>query len=324
MRRREFIAGLGAAAAVPRLAWAQETKMPVIGWLRGTTAAGSEHMMAGFRQGLSETGYFEHRNVMIDYRWADNQLDRESTLAADLVRRQVAVIATIGNNSAALAAKAATTTIPIVFFTGADPIQGGLVTSLNRPTGNLTGITSLASHIDPKRLELLLRLLPQATRIAGLVVPRAGASRSEDMRAAARALGRNIEVLEVHDEGAFQAAFAEFMEYRAEALFVGVDPIFTANRNKLVALAALHKIPTSYQDRDFALAGGLLSYGANIPEQARQAGVYVGKILNGARPADLPVLQPTKFELVINAKTANALGIEVPPTLLAIADEAIE
>ena len=328
MRRREFIAGLGGAIfAMPTISLAQQAKTPVIGWLRSTTAAGSEHMIGGFRQGLSETGFFEGRNVVIDYRWGDNQPDRQAALAAELVRRKVDVIATVGSYSSALAAKAATTTIPIIFFVGGDPVQGGLVTSLNRPSGNLTGITSLANDTDRKRLELLLRLVPRATKIAGLAGPAAnlsGESKAEEMRAAAQALGRNIEVLEVQGKEAFEAAFAKLVEYRAEALFVGVDPLFTANRNNLVALAALHKIPAAYQDRDFTVAGGLMSYGSNIPDQARQAGLYVGRILKGARPADLPVLRPTKFEFVINLKTARALGLEVPPTLLALADEVIE
>jgi putative tryptophan/tyrosine transport system substrate-binding protein len=325
MKRREFIARLGGAMfAMPAIPGAQEAKVPIIGWLRGTTAAGSEHMVAGFRQGLSETGYFEGRNVVIDYRWADNHLDRQFALAADLVRRQVNVIATVGTISAALAAKAATSTIPIVFGAGGDPVAGGLVTNLSRPTGNLTGVSGLATGVDTKRLELLLELLPQATRIAGLVVPVAGAFRTENMRVAGRALGRNIEVIEVPGEETFEGAFAKLVERQTEALFVGVDPMFTANRNKLVGLAARYKIPASYQDREFAVAGGLMCYGANVPETVRQQGVYVGKILGGARVGDLPVLLPTRFEFVINLKTAKALGLTIPPNLLAIADEVIE
>jgi putative ABC transport system substrate-binding protein len=323
MRRREFIAGFGSAAACSIVARAQQSALPVIGWLRDATAAGSQHMLAGFRQGLSETGYFEGQNVMIEYRWANNQPERLPALAADLVRQRVDVIVTIGGNPTALAAKAATSTIPIVFFTGGDPVPS-LVTSLSRPTGNLTGGTTLAAAVDGKRLDLLLKLVPQAKIIAGLVIPQIGESRSENIRVAARALGRKIAVLEVRSEGEFEAAFANLVEQRTDALFVGVHPIFTANRDELVTLSARYKIPTSYQDRDFAIAGGLISYGANIPDATRQAGVYVGRILKGGRPTDLPVLQPTKFELVINLKTAKALGIEVPETLLATADELIE
>jgi putative tryptophan/tyrosine transport system substrate-binding protein len=325
MRRREFIAGLGSAATTwPLAAQTQQVKVPVVGWLRSTTAAGSEHMVVGFRQGLNETGFFEGQNIMVEYRWANNQLDREPALAAELVRRQVDVIATIGSNTSALAAKTATASIPIVFSTGSDPVEGGLVNSLSRPNGNLTGISTLANAVDGKRLDLLLKLLPQVTRIAGLVVPRAGMFRSQNMRAAVRALGRNIDVVEIHDGGELEATFASLVERRTEALFVGVDPIFTANRHKLVALAALHKIPTSYQDRDFAIAGGLMSYGANIPDSVRQAGVYVGRILKGEKPADLPVQQSTKFEFVINLKAARVLQLDIPPTVLALADEVIE
>jgi putative tryptophan/tyrosine transport system substrate-binding protein len=212
VKRRAFIAGLGSVAAWPVVASGQQAKVPVVGWLRSTTAAGSEHMVVGFRQGLNETGFFEGQNVLIDYRWANNQPDRELALAAELVRRQVDVIATIGSNTSALAAKTATTLIPIVFSTGSDPIEGGLVTSLSRPTGNLTGISTLANAVDGKRLDLLLKLLPQVRRIAGLVVPRVGMFRSESMRAAVRALGRNIDVLEIHSEGEIEAAFASLVE----------------------------------------------------------------------------------------------------------------
>jgi putative tryptophan/tyrosine transport system substrate-binding protein len=325
MRRREFIAGLGgvaASAGLPVAARAQQAAIPTVGWLRDTTAAGSEHMVAGFRKGLSETDYFEGQNVIIEYRWADNQPERRPELVADLIRQRVAVIATIGGNLTALAAKAATSTIPIVFLTGGDPVPD-LVTSLSRPTGNLTGVTTLARDVDGKRLDLLLKLAPEAKTISGLVAPQASV-RSENLRDAAGALGRKIALLEVNSEREFEGAFAKLAELGTDVLFVGVAPLFTANRDRLIALAARYSIPASYQDRDFTVAGGLMSYGTNIPDATRQTGVYVGRILRGARSADLPVLQPTKLELVINLKTAKALGLEIPPGVLALADEVVE
>jgi putative tryptophan/tyrosine transport system substrate-binding protein len=322
MRRRDFIAGLGGAVAWPAVARAQQPATPVVGWLRDTTPAGSEHMVSGFRKGLSETGYFEGQNVRIEYRWAANQPERRPELIADLIHQRVAVIATIGGNLTALAAKAATSTIPIVFLTGGDPVPD-LVTSLSRPTGNLTGVTTLARDVDGKRLDLLLKLAPEAKTISGLVAPQASV-RSENLRETAGALGRTIALLEVNSEREFEGAFAMLAELGTDVLFVGVAPLFTANRGRLIALAARYSIPTSYQDRDFTVAGGLMSYGTNIPDATRQAGVYVGRILSGARPSDLPVLQPTKLEWVINLKTAKALGLTIPETLLATADEVIQ
>jgi putative tryptophan/tyrosine transport system substrate-binding protein len=325
MQRREFIARLGGAAAWPLAARAQAA-IPVVGTLRVTTAAGSEHFLTGLRQGLAETGFVEGHDVTVVSLWADNRPDRLPTLAADLVRRRVAVIATLGSNNAAQAAMAATTTIPIVFSTGGDAVEAGLVRSMSRPGGNVTGVMTLANSTNPKRLELLAKLLPQAKTIFGLVIPRSDGmeNRSDQLRAAARALGREAVVLEVRGENDFEAAFATLAERRAGALFVGVDPIFTANRDKLVQLAARYRIPASYQDRDFVAVGGLMCYGANVPDAQRQVGVYVGRILKGAKPADLPVLQPVKYEFVINLKTARQLGLDVPPTLLALTDDVIE
>jgi putative tryptophan/tyrosine transport system substrate-binding protein len=320
MRRREFIAGIGSATAWPLAARAQQATIPVVGTLRFTTAAGSEHFLTGLRQGLAETGFVEGQNVTIVSLWADNQPDRLPALAADLVRRGVAVIATLGSNNAAQAAMAATTTIPIVFSTGGDAVEAGLVRSMSRPGGNVTGVMTLANLTNPKRFELLTKLVPPATTIYGLVILRSDnlGNRGDQLREAARALGREAVVLEVRGEHDFEAAFTTLAERRAGALFVGVDPIFTANRNKLVQLAARYGIPASYQDRDFVTTGGLMSYGANIPDAQRQVGLYVGRILRGAKPADLPVLQPVKYEFVINLNTAKQLGLDVPPTLLAL------
>jgi putative tryptophan/tyrosine transport system substrate-binding protein len=321
--RREFIAGLGGAAAWPLAARAQRPTMPVVGWLRSATAVGSEHFVAGFRQGLSEAGFVEGQNVRIEYRWANNQLEQLPGLAADLVRRQVTVIAAMGTADAAQAAIAVTKTIPIVFWTGLDPVGAGLVPSLNRPGGNATGIASFESAFMPKRFDLFAKLVPQAATIFGLVTSQRR-NLGDAMHMAARTLGRELIVLEVQDERDFETAFATLAERRALALFVTVDPVFTVNRSRLIGLAARYRIPASYGDRDYAIAGGLMSYGANLPDINRQAGVYVGRILKGEKPADLPVLQPAKLELVINLKTARTLGLELPPTLVAIADEVIE
>jgi putative ABC transport system substrate-binding protein len=324
MRRRQFITLLGGAAATwPLAAHAQQAKMPVIGWLRRTTAAGSEHFVAGFRQGLSEAGFVDGQNVRIEYRWANDQPEGLPALAADLVRRQVTVIAAMGTSDAAQAAIAATQTIPIVFWTGGDPVGTGLVPNLNRPGGNATGIASFESVLIPKRFDLFVKLVPQAATIFGLVTSQ-GRFQGDAMHMAARSLGREVVVLEVQGERDFEAAFATLAERRALALFVGVAPIFTVNRSELAGLAARYRIPASYGDRDYAVAGGLMSYGANLPDINRQAGVYVGRILKGEKAGDLPVLQPSKFELVINLRTAKALGLSVPDTLLALADEVIE
>ena len=327
MRRREFIALVGgAAAAWPMVAQAQQSAMPVIGFLGSTSAAEWAPYLDGFRRGLSEAGYVEGRNVAIEYRWAEGQFDRLPALAADLVRRQVAVIATSGGAAPALAAKTATTTIPIVFATGTDPVKTGLVASFNKPGGNVTGVTLLATAIVAKRLELLRDLVPGAATIAILHNPDSPEAETilSNMQEAVRLLGLAPLFLTTRSEHEFDAAFERLIQQRADALFIGSDRVFAAARYQLAALATRHRVPASHDVRDFAVAGGLMSYGANTADSFRQAGAYVGRILQGAKPADLPVLQPTKLELVINLKTAKALGLEIPPKLLFTADEVIE
>jgi putative tryptophan/tyrosine transport system substrate-binding protein len=326
MRRREFISLLGGAAAWPLAARAQQPAMPVIGLLDPRSPDTVEGRLRAFRQGLKEVGYVEGENVAIIYRWAENQLDRLPELAAELVRRQVAVIAAL-NTSSALAAKAATTTIPIVFIVGEDPVRLGLVASLARPDGNLTGVNLFSGELTAKRLELLREMVPQAARIAVLVNP-AFAPDTEttlrDVQSAARAMGLQIQVLNASTSREIDAAFATFAHERPDAVFVGIDVFFNGRRAQLVNLASRHAVPATFANRDFAEIGGLMSYGSNIVDSWRQAGVYTGRILKGAKPADLPVLQATKFELVINAQTARMLDLTVPDKLLATADEVIE
>jgi putative tryptophan/tyrosine transport system substrate-binding protein len=327
MRRREFITLLGgAAAAWPLAAHAQQPAMPVIGFLHPTSPDTFTEPLRGFRQGLKESGFVESETVAIEYRWADNQTDRLPALAAELVRRRVAVIATFAP-PAALAAKAATTTIPIVFNSGDDPVRLGLVASLARPGGNLTGINFLVGELAAKRLELLRELVPGATRVALLLDPSAGQiteTTLRDVEAAAGAKGLQIQVLNVQTSREINAAIASFGRERPDALFLGPGPFFTSRRVQLALLAALHRVPAIYPLRQFAEAGGLMSYGASVTDAYRQVGVYAGRILKGAKPADLPVVQATKFELVINAETARMLGITIPQALLAVADEVIE
>ena len=326
MKRREFIALLGGAAAWPLAARGQKVAMPVVGYLHSDSPQPVARLLAAFREGLSETGYVEGQNVAIEYRWAQNDLARIPELVADLVRRRVPVIATPGSSAAALAAKAATTTIPIVFSLGLDPVQLGLVASLNRPGGNITGVNSMSNELLPKRLGLLHELLPAAARFAVLVNPKNPTTQSleKDVQAATAVMGRQIEILTATTHTDIDAAFVSLVQRRADALVVHPDNLFINRRVQLAILAARHAVPTIYPFRTDAEVGGLMSYGVSLADAHRQAGVYTGRILKGEKPADLPVVQPTKFELVINLKTAKALGLEIPPTLLARADEVIE
>ena len=325
MKRREFISLLAGAAAWPLAARAQQPAMPVMGYLNSRSRDTDTPFLAAFHRGLNETGYVEGQNVAIEYRWADGQYDRLPVLATDLVRRRVTVMAAT-STPAALAAKAATSAIPIVFTTAADPIAVGLVDSLSRPSGNVTGVNSYLSDLGAKRLELLRQLVPNDAVIGMLVNPNYpdAESQAKDVKEAARTLGQQVHVVNADSEGDLNRAFATFIELKADALLVSLDSFFLSRREQLVALAARHKIPVMYFARDFVLAGGLMSYGSDLADSYRQAGVYTGRILKGAKPGDLPVLQPTKFELSINTTTAKSLGLSIPDRLLALADEVIE
>jgi putative ABC transport system substrate-binding protein len=325
VRRREFITLFGtSAAAWPLAARAQQRAVPVVGYLDNTTAAASSNRVAAFRQGLSEAGFVEGRNVAIEFRWAEGQLDRLPAMAADLVRRGVAVIVT--NNTTTPAAKTATSTIPIVFVAGGDPVESGLVTSLNRPAGNVTGVSFTAAPLNAKRLELLHELVPKPALIAVLMDANLNALEAllQAMEASARALGRQILIVRAGTELQIDAGFATIVQAGAGALFVGTGAFYNSRRRQIVALAGRHALPASYPLREFVVAGGLMCYGASDTDARRRGGLYVGRILKGEKPSDLPVELPTRYELVFNLATAKALRIEIPAKLLALADEVIE
>ena len=327
MRRRGFITFVGGAAvAWPLAARSQQPAMPVIGFLSSRSPAEAAAVVNAFRSGLGEVGYFEGKNVTIEYRWAEGRYDRLSALAIELVNRQVSVIAATGGDVSALAAKAATTTIPIVFTAGGDPVKSGLVSSLNKPGGNITGVNLFFTEMGAKRLELLRLLIPSATTIAMLVNPNNPTSSADqkDVQAGARSIGAQVSVFTATRESDFEQAFTNISEQKIPALLIGDDPFLFSQRDRLVRLSGRHAVPTIYFSREFADAGGLMSYGTSIINGYRQTGLYVGRILRGDKAGDLPVLQPTKFELVINLKAAKALGLEIPPTLLARADDVIE
>ena len=327
MKRREFISLLGGVAAWPLTARAQQAAMPVIGFLHSASAAAFAAALAAFRKGLSDAGYVEGQNVAIEYRWAEGQNDRLPTLAAELVRRRVAVIVTPGSTVATLAAKAATATIPIVFSVGTDPVKIGLVASFNRPGGNATGINDFGVGLGAKRLGLLHELLPRAARFGVLVNPDnplVTESIVAELQTAAQAIGRQIEVVAARTNGDIDTAFATLVEKRADALLPSPDPLFVTRRVQLITLAVRHALPALYHRRELAEAGGLMSYGSDLPDQYRQAGVFVGRILKGEKPSEMPVQLPTRFEFVVNLQTAKTLGVTIPTTLLARADEVIE
>ena len=326
MRRREFITLLGgAAAAWPLAVRAQQVAMPMVGFLSSQSADASAYLVAAFRQGLNESGFIEGRNLAIEYRWAEGRYERLPALVAELVRRPVAVIVASAP-PAVLAARAATSTLPIVFSGGIDPVKLGLVAGLNRPGGNITGVSHFSVALEGKRLELLHELAPNAVEIAVLVNPTFASAEAitDDMQAAANALGLKLHILHASTEHDLDVTIASIVQVPARALIVTSDPFFLSRRNRVVSLVARHALPAIYQFREFAVAGGLVSYGANLADGYRQVGVYAARIIKGEKPSDLPVVQPTKFELVINVKTAKMLGLNVPDRLLALADEVIE
>jgi putative tryptophan/tyrosine transport system substrate-binding protein len=326
MRRREFISLIGGAAAWPFVSRAQPAPLPTVGFISTRSPGDTMHLMGPFRQGLREAGYIEGKNVAIQYRWAEGHYDRLPTMLADLISRQVEVIAAAGGAPGALAAKAATNTVPIVFISGADPVEIGLVASLNRPGGNLTGVSLLNNEVFPKLAELLHEVLPRAVTVGCLMNPTNPYTKKllEDVRVAARGFGQQIHVLTVVREADFEPAFATLVELRSDALLVQGDPFINSHAEQVVALATRHALPTIYPFSEYAAAGGLMSYGPSLSDAYRLIGLYSGRILKGERPADLPVQQSTKVELVINLKAAKAIGISIPLPLLGRADEVIE
>ena len=327
MKRREFITLIGGAAAGwPMAARAQQAAMPVVGYLSGISAGDRAHHTEAFRHGLNETGYTEGRNVLIEYRYADNQMDRLRPLAADLIARKVAVIAAVAGNNSALVAKALTSTIPILFTSGVDPVKAGLVASLNRPEANVTGVSWFAAELGQKHIEALHELVPKAELIALLLNPNnpEGAFYEQSAQIGARALGRRLLVLKAGTAPEIEAAFATLAEQGANAVAIGSDPFYAARLRQLAVLAARHAVPMISTAREFPAAGGLISYGNNVTDAYRRVGVYAGRILKGAKPPDMPVDRAARFELIINRGTARALGLDIPPTLLALADEVIE
>jgi putative ABC transport system substrate-binding protein len=330
MKRREFILALGGATASsalwPLRARAQQPSVPVIGYMSGRSPKDSARETAAFLQGLAEVGFIEDQSVKIEYRWALGQYDRMPALAAELVERHVAVLAAVGGDASARAAKWATKTIPIVFGLGNDPVENGLVKSLNRPGGNATGFTLLTTEMEPKRLGLLHQLIQHTPLVGVLLNPNfaPAAAQHRDLERAASTIGQKLYAAQASNDAELKSAFAALLERRVAALLVAADPFFDTRRDRIIAFAAKNRIPAIYQFRSYALAGGLISYGPNIGDSYRQAGIYVGKILKGAKPADLPVLLPTKFDFVINLKAAKALGLEIPAGLLSVASEVIE
>ena len=324
--RREFIAGLSGAAAWPLTAAAQQSAMPVIGFFQSASPGGYAPLVASFLEGLKDAGYIEGKNVTVDYQWAEGHPDRLPAMAGDLVRRQVAVIVAGGGDAPALAAKKATDKIPIVFISGGEPVRVGLVASLNRPGGNVTGVSFIVTELIPKRLELLHELVPKVVTVGALVNPNySGADHQRgELQEAATATGLQVHIVTAGTQPDIDMAFASLVQQGIDTLLVANDPFFTSHRDQIVALAARYAIAASYSGREFVDTGGLISYGPSLTDAYRLAGTYVGKVLNGTNPADLPVQQPTKFDFAINLKTAKALGLTVPPTLLAIADEVIE
>ena len=325
MRRREFIVSIGAAAMWPALARAQPT-VPVIGFMSGRSPDESKHLVAAFHQGLGEAGFVEGKNVAVEYRWALGQYDRLPALAADLVKRRVAVLAAVGGDPSALAAKQATSTIPVVFGMPGDPVKVGIVEGLSRPGGNVTGFTVLNKELEPKRLGMLHDLMPGAAVIGVLLNPNfpSAVSQLVALEKAAQTIGLRLTVFRASNDAELDASLTSLLEQAVTALLVSADPYFTTRRDRIIAFAARNKLPAIYPSHDYAVDGGLISYGPDIKDAYRHAGTYVGLILKGAKPADLPVLQPTKYEFVINLKTAKSLGLAIPPGLISFADEVIE